>query len=312
MKMTLTALAAISLLLAPAALAEGKSFSASDFSRIQVEGAMNVVYKTAPQTSVKVESSNGDYSDAKITNDGDTLVVTRVSVDKKRGFFSWGGSSLNISDDGKTVKVNGKKMPVYTVYVTGPELEGVKASQSSRFESATIKAGIFEASASSSAAIKLAGTANSASLSASSSGELKAAEFAVGTLNVSASSSGDADVLVTGTGENSISASSSGDINLNSAAAASFDVSASSGANVEISGSCNAMTVSASSGADVEANELRCATLTVSASSGANVDAFASGGAAARASSGADVSIAGKPGRQDGSKSSGGSVSFSD
>ena len=170
MNKTLTALATISLLLAPAALAESKSFSASDFSRIEVEGAMNVVYKTAPQTSVKVETSGGDFSDARIENDADNLVVSRVSAGKKGGFFSWGGRSLSVSDDGKTVKVNGKKKPVYTVYVTGPDLEGVKASESSRFDSATIKASTFEASASSSATVTLAGTATSASLSASAGG----------------------------------------------------------------------------------------------------------------------------------------------
>ena len=147
MKTALTAIAAFSLLLAPAALAESRSFSASDFSRIEVEGAMNVVYKTAPQTSVRVETSGGDFSDARIENEGDTLVVSRVSARRKGGFFSWGGRSLSVSDDGGTVKVNGKKKPVYTVYVTGPGLEGVKASESSRFESATIKASTFEAGA---------------------------------------------------------------------------------------------------------------------------------------------------------------------
>jgi hypothetical protein len=50
--------------------------------------------------------------------------------------------------------------------------------------------------------------------------------------------------------------------------------------------------------------------VTVSASSGADVDAFATGAATAKASSGADVTIAGNPATQDGSKSSGGSVSF--
>lgn len=307
---SISALASLSVLLAPAALAEGKAFSASDFSRIEVRGAMNVVYKSGPETAVKVEASNGDYSDARIKNEGDTLVVTRVSIEKKRGFFSWGARSVSVSGDGKTVKVNGKVMPVYTVHVTGPDLESVKASQSSRFESAAIKADSFDAGASSSSTVTLAGSAARALLSVSSSGELFAGGFAVGTLNVSASSSGDAVVLVNGTSETSVSASSSGSVDLTSDAGASFDVSASSGANVELSGSCKDLTVSASSGADVEAGALRCASVTVSASSGADVDAYASGAATAGASSGADIVIAGKPGRQDASRSSGGSVSF--
>lgn len=311
MNKTLTALATISLLLAPAALAEGKTYNTQDFSRIKVEAAMNVVHKAGPQTKVVVESSNGDYSDAKIDTDGDTLIVTRESVDKKRGLFSWGNGSLSVSDNGKTVKVNGKKMPVYTVYVTSPDLEGVKASQSSRFESGTIDAGDFEGSVSSSAKMILAGRADTASLSASSSGELKASEFGVGTLKVSASSSGEADVLVNGTGETSVNASSSGEVNLRSAAAARFDVNASSGASIDMAGACSTMAVSASSGADVDADDLRCVDVTVNASSGGDVEAYASGSAKARASSGGDVSISGKPGVQDGSKSSGGSVSFS-
>ncbi len=311
MTRTFTALATIAVLLAPAAHAEGKSYNTSDFSRIEVEAAMNVVYKTGPQTSVVVEASNGDYSDAKIETDGDTLIVTRESIDKKRGLFSWGGRSLSVSEDGKTVKVNGKKMPVYTVYVTGPDLSGAKASQSSRFESATIDAGAFDAGVSSSAKMVLAGRAQTATLSASSSGDLKAGEFAVGTLDVSASSSGDADVFVSGTGKTSVNVSSSGDVTLRSAAAASFDVNASSGASAELTGVCSTLSVSASSGADVEAGELRCAEVSVTASSGADIDAFATASAKARASSGADVTVHGNPAVRDESRSSGGDVTFS-
>jgi hypothetical protein len=68
----------------------------------------------------------------------------------------------------------------------------------------------------------------------------------------------------------------------------------------------------ASSGASVDANSLRCAKATANASSGADVELFASSSASGDASSGAGISFKGGPKEQDLSKSSGGSVSFSD
>jgi hypothetical protein len=311
MKRTLTALATIALIAAPAALAEGKAYSVSDFDSIEVGAAMHVVYKSGNDTSVRVETSSGDYSDALIETRGDTLHVSRNSVSKKRG-WSWfgGGQSINVSDDGKTIKVNGKKVPVYTVYVTAPDLDSVKASQSSRFTSQTINGGSIDISASSSAEIKVAGSVSEARLSASSSGELDAGGLKAGSAKISASSSGEVDAAVTGTGDTNISASSSGEVKLASAAAASFVVSASSGAGVELSGACNSISVSASSGAEVDGEGLQCKSATVNASSGADVELYATGSASGNASSGAAVSFAGKPTLQDGSKSSGGSVSF--
>ncbi len=309
MKRTLTALATISLLLAPVAVAEGKAFEAKAFSRIDVDGAMTVVYKTGAQTSVTVESSDGDYSDALISNDGDTLVVSRVSLGSKGGLFSW-GRSVSISEDGKTVKVNGKKKPAYTVHVTGPDLEGVKVAQSSRFSAQTINAGAFDASASSSSEVTLAGTATSAALSASSSGEIEALGLKAATVSVNASSSGEVDATVTGTGSSEINASSSGEVSLVSAAAGSFDVNASSGGTVELSGACSAINADASSGAEIDGNELRCATAAGKASSGGEVDLYASENAKGSASSGGGVTFRGAPKSQDASKSSGGSVEF--
>ncbi len=310
MKRTLTALATISILLAPAAFAEKKTFDVDAFNRIEVKGVMNVVYKTGPETRVVVDSPSGDFSDALIQNEGDTLVVTREIVDKKRSWFSW-GNSTNISKDGKTIKINGKRVPYYTVEVTGPDLEGVQVSQSSTFDSKTINAGKFDASASSSARVKLAGNAGAVKLSASSSAELDAKDLNAETLDLSASSSGEATGTVTGTGENSVNASSAGDATVYSRGAGSFKVDASSGGEVNLSGACNSIEISASSGADVEADDLRCASAKVSASSGADVDVYASVSADGRASSGGDVSFAGNPGQRDSSKSSGGSVSFS-
>lgn len=309
MKKALTALATIAILAAPAALAQGKSYDVSSFSEIKVEGAMYVVHKTGNATSVRVEADNGDYSDAIIETKDDTLHISRESLNGKKSWFST-GRSVNISKDGKTIKVNGKKVPVYTVYVTSPDLAGVKASQSSRFDSQSINASAFDASASSSASITLAGTAGEASLSASSAGDLKAKKLEAVTAKVSASSSGDVEAIVTGTGKTNVSASSSGDVTLHSTGAGAFTVSASSGSSVEMSGACNSISVTASSGADVEAEDLRCVSATANASSGADVDIFASSSASGNASSGGDISFKGNPSATEVSKSSGGSVKF--
>lgn len=311
MKTALTALATIALLAAPQALAQGKSYTVSSFSEIEVDGAMYVVYKTGNSTSVRVEADNGDYSDASIETKGDTLKVSRESLNKKSSWLSFGGRSVNVSDDGKTIKVNGKKVPVYTVYVTSPDLERVKASQSSRFDSDTIKASAFEASASSSADITLGGTAGEARLSASSSGDIKAKKLKAESARISASSSGDVEATVTGTGETNISASSSGDVVLNSTGAATFIVSASSGSSVELAGACNRINATASSGADIEADELRCSSATANASSGADIDLYSSSAASGNASSGGSITFKGNPAQQNVSKSSGGSVKFS-
>lgn len=310
MTKTLTALAAISALLAPAAFAETKAFNTDSFTRIEVKGVMSVVHTTGPETKVTVETDSGDFSDAIIMNEGDTLVITRESADKKSSWFSW-GNSTSVSKDGKTVKVNGKRVPHYTVYVTGPDLESVQVSQSSSFDSKTINAGEFAASASSSATVNLAGTSGETRLSASSSGELFARDLKAQTLRISASSSGEATGTVTGTGENAADASSSGEATVFSTGAGAFAVEASSGGDVELSGACRSVDISASSGADVDAEDLRCETAKVRASSGADVDVYSSAAADGRASSGADVTFAGSPAQKDSSKSSGGNVSFS-
>jgi hypothetical protein len=309
MKRTLTALATVALLAAPAALAESKTFEAKSFTRIDVEGAMFVTYKSGPETRVVVETPSGDFSDAKISNDGDTLIVSRKSLDDKGGWFSW-SRSIDVSDDGKTIKVNGKKKPVYNVTVTGPALEGVEASQSSRFTSQTINAGDFDASASSSSEVTLAGTASRTSLNASSSGGVKAAGLKAASANLNASSSGEIQALVTGTGSSALNASSAGEITLVSQGAGSFEVNASSGGNVSLSGPCTSITADASSGAEIDAVELRCAAATGRASSGGEIDLYASESAKGSASSGGDVTFRGAPKTQDVSKSSGGSVEF--
>ncbi|MBA4225190.1 MAG: hypothetical protein C0456_01050 [Hyphomonas sp.] len=304
----MTATAIIALLASPLAFADTQTVNVGAFGQIEAKGAMNVIYTAGPSRSVVIETDGSDFSDAKVSVDGDTLVITRVSVDK-RGFFG-GSGNIRVSDGGKTVRVNGKKVPYYTVRITSPNLEGIKVAQSATADASGIDAAAFEARTSSSGNLTLSGRAASAKIDVSSSGDIEAGAFEAGTLDISASSSGDVKALVTGTGPTKVSASSSGEIKLRSLQAAQFDISASSGSEVEVAGACASVSIKASSGADVDASKLKCETATVSASSGADVDAFASVSASGSASSGADISFEGRPAQQDVSKSSGGDVTF--
>jgi Putative auto-transporter adhesin, head GIN domain len=310
MKKTLLLAAALCTLAAPAALADTKSYKPKAFSRIETDGAMNVVFKTGAENTIRVETEGSDFSDVRLTNRGDTLVVSRNSIKEERSWFR-GGTSISVSDDRKTVKVNGKKKPAYTVYVTGPELSAVNSAQSSTFRSETIAAPDFDANASSSASIWLGGSADTANLSASSSGSIDAAKLLAVELDVDASSSGDVIAAARGADEVTINASSAGGVTLASGGAARLIVDASSGASIELSGACDRLDATASSGASVKAGDLRCVSAVADASSGASVNAYASGAASGNASSGGSVNFAGSPREQDASKSSGGSVSFS-
>ncbi len=306
---SLLASAAIVALAAPAAIADTQTLTLGNFSKIRAEAAMNVVWQEGPSLSARLETTGSDFSDANIKVEDGMLVVTRNSV-KKRRWYGLGSSSVDVSDDGKTVKVNGKSVPVYTLYVTSPELADVTVGQSSRLEASGLDSSEFTVSASSGSAVVIAGRADAATLSASSSGSLDASAFEAVALQVTASSSGEAEVSVTGTGAVNIGASSSGDVKLASAGAATFTVDASSGGEVGLSGMCAQMTASASSGADVDAGGLSCKSVRLTASSGADIDAFASDSATANASSGGDIIVHGNPAVQDTSSSSGGDVTF--
>lgn len=304
---SLTATALIAIAACPGAFADTKNLDIDGFDTIEAKGAMHVVYSAGPVHSVRIETDGSDFSDADISVDGDTLVITRESL-SKRGFF--GGANLNVSDDGKTIRVNGKKVPYYLVRVTSPDLKSFKIAQSSTGSATGLAANNFAAQASSSANLTLSGKATRAEIDASSSGEINATDLEAGSLDITVSSSAEIDAKVTGTEKTEISASSSGEVTLQSAQKASFEVSASSAGDVALSGACESAEFSASSAADIDARELECTAVTASASSGANIDAFASGAADGNASSGGDVTFAGSPATREVRESSGGGVAF--
>ena len=305
---TAACLAALAALTAPAALAETKSYDAEAFSSIDARGAIDVVYEHAASPSIVVEQAEGDFSDVYLEFDGDTLIVSRNSVRDRSGWF--GNTSINIKDNRKVIKVNGKRVPYYIVRVAGPDLDGTRVAASAKLVATGIQSNDFTGKVSSSGDLELSGIAAKAKLKASSSGDLMASAFTAESLDVQASSSGDVEAVSSGKGRVRIDASSSGEVALRSLDAADFIIDASSSADVELEGACGTIEVEASSSADVDAAKLTCRAATISVSSSGDVSVHAAESVEAQASSGGDVYVTGNPASRDISKSSGGDIDF--
>ena len=291
--------------LAPLALADTKSYPAGDFTGIDTRGVIDVVFETGPVSSIHVEEENGDFSDIYIEQSGDTLKIGRNSL---REGFGWSRNVSVKTDNGrKVVKVNGKRVPAYLVRIIAPTLAVTSVSNSSSMTATGLDSPTFSGSVSSSSDLILSGTSGDVDLRASSSGDLDASSFEALALKLDVSSSADALALVRD-GTLDVDASSSADVNVRAIGATKVIVDASSSADVELSGTCQALAISASSSADVEAHDLKCATGDIRASSGADVSAFLTDSVEAKASSGADIAVAGNPPSRDVSKSSGGDI----
>lgn len=308
MKRPATCIAALLVLAAPAALADTKAYPAQPFSQIEAGGPIDVIYERAATPSIVVEQAENDFSDVYLDFEGDTLIVSRNSVRNRSGWFN--KVNINTKDDRKIIKVNGKRVPYYIVRVSGPDLDGVIVKRSAKLTAKGVEGDAFDAHASSSGDLELSGTARSAKLHASSSGDILASAFRAETLDIQTSSSGDIEVTAAGTGPVRIDASSSGDLELMSLGPAEFLIQASSSADVELSGHCSSIKVDASSSADVDANGLTCLAATVMASSSADVSVSASESVKAQASSGGDIYVSGSPAVRDVSRSSGGDIDF--
>lgn len=304
-----SALAALSLLALPA-LAGTQTVPVSPFTEIETRGAMHVVYKAGPETSVVIETDGDDFSDADVSVSGGKLVIARVSADKTRLLSR--SPRISVSNEGRRVEVNGKRVPSYTVHVTSPELSAIRVSRRSWAEATGLDAGRFEADASSDGRLTLAGRAQAGKLSASSAAAIRATGFEVGALTANASSASKLEATVSGTGDTALTASSAAEMSVRSLQPASFSASASSGSDMKLSGACSAIRISASSGADVKASQLNCTNASANASSGATVRAHALTAGDGNASSGGSVYFAGGARQQEVRQSSGGVVRFTD
>tara|TARA_R110000787_G_scaffold20065_2_gene59494 strand:- start:2047 stop:2976 length:930 start_codon:yes stop_codon:yes gene_type:complete len=298
-------LIALAAAFAPIASAESKSFPAGDFTAIDTRGAVDVIFETGPDASISVEQDDGDFSDIFIEQNGQTLLVSRNSLRNKAGWAR--NVSLSTKNGHKVVKVNGKRVPSYTIRVTAPALEEVSVANSSSLSASGLDVSTFSGSVSSSADLTLSGTVEQAKLRASSSADLDAKQLAATNLDLDVSSSADATAKVLG-GKLTLEASSSADATIEATGSERIEINASSSADVEISGTCQALNVSASSSADVSADDLKCVNGDILASSGGDVDAYISGKLEARASSGSDITVRGNPASRDVRESSGGDI----
>lgn len=181
-----TALAAI--LLAPAALAETKTYNLSGFSGISVSASNNVVLKQGPYSVVA--ESTGDFDGLRIEKDGDTLEVGR-----EPDFKWWPGRN-----------------PRITVTVTAPDISRIHVSSSADVTTAGYSFKDVDVDVTSSGNVRLAGTCAALQLRVTSSGDFKGQDLHCETANARVSSSGDADVYATRRASGR--ASSSGDIRI--------------------------------------------------------------------------------------------------
>lgn len=130
-------------------------------------------------------------------------------------------------------------------------------------------------------------------------------------LNAIESSSG-ASVTATGIAADrlTITASSGAHIEAAKIAGSTYDLGASSGASITLDGTCTSASVDVSSGASINAPALACANVSLDASSGAHLEIGVSESLSADVSSGAGVTIHGRPRVESLDASSGGGVTF--
>lgn len=135
--------------------------------------------------------------------------------------------------------------------------------------------------------------------------------IAATSLNYIESSSG-ASVTATGVVADrlTIEASSGAHVDAGNVAGDTYDLEASSGAGVTLEGTCTSASVDISSGASINAPALACANVSLDASSGAHLEIGASESLSADVSSGAGVTIHGRPRVESLDAGSGGGVTF--
>lgn len=127
-----------------------------------------------------------------------------------------------------------------------------------------------------------------------------------------ASAGSDVDVSGMSGDEVVLNASSGADLNVTAASGTRFELNASSGSDLTVEGTCKSADVNASSGSDLDAERLLCEDVAVNASSGSGARVHASASVDAEASSGASVSVSGKPAEVEQEASSGGDIDLRD
>ena len=298
---------------------QSKTYNLSGFTGVYASAAVDVELTQGDAFSVVAYTESGDFSGLELRVKDGVLIATRpeeIWKDKNTSswqrFFGIGSGNRNISikrvNGQRLIKINGERVPTYTVRVTAPGIDRLDASSSSIVTAKEIKT-------------------RDLAIKASSSGDINA-EVMGGDVSVDASSSGD--VILSGTCDNlDIKASSSADVkagdltcqhgNLRSTSSSSIrakvaggdvSVDATSSGEVVLSGTCEKLDIKTTSGAEVKASDLTCQHGNLRASSGADITAMLTETVNAHASSGGDILVRGGAKPIKVTESSGGDVSI--
>ena len=301
---------------------QSKTYDLSEFTGISASAAVDVELTQGEAFSAVAYTESGDFSGLELWVKGGVLIATRPEE-------IWKNKRMSIQrvNGQRVIKINGERVPTYTVRVTAPRIDRLGASSSSIVTAKGIKNSDLSIKATSSGDINAEVAGGDVSVDASSSADV----ILSGTydnLDIDASSS--ADVVVSGTCDRlDINASSSADVkagNLTSqqldllatsssdirAKASGGDVSvdASSSADVVLSGTCEKLDIDASSSANVKAGSLTCQKGNLRASSGADIIAMLTETVTAHANSGGDILVRGGAKPVKVKESSGGDVSI--
>ena len=298
---------------------ESKTYDLSGFTGVHASAAVDVELTQGNAFSVSAYTESGDFSGLELRVENGVLITTRPeeiwkneNTSSWQRFFGIGSGNRNISikrvNGQRVIKINGERVPTYTVRVTAPSIDRLRASSSSIVTAKGIKTsdlaikatssadinaevagGDVSIDASSSADVVVSGTCEKLDIDASSSADVKASKLSSQQLNLQASSSSNIRAKVSG-GDVSIDVSSSGD--------------------VIPSGTCNNLDIKATSSADVKASDLTCQNGDLRASSGADITVILTETVKAHASSGGDILVRGGAKPIKVKESSGGDVSI--
>ena len=299
--------------------AENKMYDLSRFTGIYASAAVDVELTQDDAFSVVAYTESGDFSGLELRIEDGVLIATRPeeiwknkNTSSWQRFFNIGSGNRNISiksvNGQRVIKINGERVPTYTVRVTAPGIDRLGASFSSIVTAKEVKTrdlaikatssgdinaaavgGDVSVEASSSGDVILSGTCEKLDIKATSSADVKAGELTAQQLNLRSTSSSNIRAKVAG-GDVSVDATSSGE--------------------VVLSGTCDNLDIKATSGANVKASDLTCQNGNLRASSGADITVILTETVNAHASSGGDILVRGGAKPVKVTESSGGDVSI--
>ncbi len=317
---------------------ENKTYDLRGFTGVRASAAVDVELTQGNAFSVVAYTESGDFSGLELRIEDGVLIATRPeeiwkgkNTSSWQRFFGIGSGNRNISikrvDGRRVIKINGERVPTYTVRVTAPSIDRLDASSSSIVTAREIKTSDLAIKASSSGDINAEVAGGDVSVDATSSGDV-VLSGTYDNLDIKATSS--ADVVVSGTCDKlDIKATSSADVkasdltsqqlNLRSTSSSNIrarvsggdvSVDATSSGDVVLSGTCDKLDIKATSSADVKASDLTCQNGDLRASSGADITAMLTETVTAHASSGGDILVRGGAKPVKVKESSGGDVSI--